>query len=1022
MHGPRRSLSAIGRWSGRFAWLVIAFWILLAGGLNLAIPQLETTVATHSAPFLPTDLPGNDALRDMAHDFEVPESAAVGSIILSSDTPIDDADRAYYGRLVTKLHEDTDSVAFIMDTYGDPAIRAVGASPDGKAINLIVVAQGDVGSTRAKASTDAIRALIDDADPPAGLDVNFTGPSPTLADLFSSIDSSLLVITLVSIALITALLLAVYRSIAAAAVPLMTVGVSLAVARPVLSFLGDTQTLSVSNFTIALATAMVLGATTDYAIFLISGYHEARRRGESNRDAIGSSVGTVGGILIASALTIAAAGVSMVLTKTGIFTTAGPPIAIAVGVGLAVSLTLPAALMSILGRRGLLAPRRLDEARWRRTGARMIRYAVPATAASIAVLIALSAVLFTFRMSYDENTAQLRDTDSKIGYERAMEHWGVNEAAPEYVIIRADHDMRNTADMAALELMADGISRVDGIAYVRSLTRPDGKPIAESATGYQTAIIGDALTDGHRRIDAALPDLRRLAGGAAQLHDGAAEATDRLPELVDGTDQVVAMADGVLDGYESLQGIVDTLTDGRQDVPQALDHLQNSMRGLSTSLRSLTGSNDRLRSSMRSITDTFAPLRAATPSASCRADPVCMQARVLYRQLDRLTDGRIGSAVAAADDATRADPALARATALIGRLHTGLASVQKLVDDLDGRSPEEVRADLRRLTDGVRELQSGLGQLTDGLAQVKDGTEQMKALTTELNAGVERAASYLTSMSEHTTTGAGRGFYLPPEAMNDPRMKAGRSLLMSPDGRTARMLAVWRIDPYSGEALDTVEQLAPAAEAAARGTTLSDAEVATTGLSTLSAQAREQVKRDFAVFGVVALVMVAAILIVLLRSLVAPLILVATVVLSFCAAAGLSTLIWKFGVGVDLDWSVLPVSFMALVAVGADYSMLFAARIKEESRDGLVRGVIRAFGSTGSVITTAGVVFAITMFALMSGSTLNLLQIGSTIGIGLLLDITVVRTVLVPASVAILGDRFWWPAKPPTVKLPSETG
>jgi len=106
------------------------------------------------------------------------------------------------------------------------------------------------------------------------------------------------------------------------------------------------------------------------------------------------------------------------------------------------------------------------------------------------------------------------------------------------------------------------------------------------------------------------------------------------------------------------------------------------------------------------------------------------------------------------------------------------------------------------------------------------------------------------------------------------------------------------------------------------------------------------------------------------------------------------------------------VSFMALIAVGADYSMLFAHRIRDESSDGMVRGIIRSFGSTGSVITTAGVVFALTMFALMSGRVINLLQIGFTVGVGLLIDITLVRTVLVPAAMALIGNRIWWPSTP----------
>ncbi|MDT0399992.1 MMPL family transporter, partial [Streptomyces edwardsiae] len=153
---------------------------------------------------------------------------------------------------------------------------------------------------------------------------------------------------------------------------------------------------------------------------------------------------------------------------------------------------------------------------------------------------------------------------------------------------------------------------------------------------------------------------------------------------------------------------------------------------------------------------------------------------------------------------------------------------------------------------------------------------------------------------------------------------------------------------------------------------LERAQIESTGLASLSQRHVDQTWRDFALFGVVAVAAVLLVLIVMLRSLVAPLLMIAAVVLSFGAAAGLSTLIWQHLIGLSLDWSVVPVSFMALVAVGADYSMLFAARIREESHSGVISGIIRGFGSTGSVITTAGVVFAITMFALTSGTVLNL--------------------------------------------------
>ncbi|MGB6039485.1 MAG: MMPL family transporter, partial [Gordonia sp. (in: high G+C Gram-positive bacteria)] len=293
------------------------------------------------------------------------------------------------------------------------------------------------------------------------------------------------------------------------------------------------------------------------------------------------------------------------------------------------------------------------------------------------------------------------------------------------------------------------------------------------------------------------------------------------------------------------------------------------------------------------------------------------------------------------------------------------------------------------------------------------GTAQLTALTDQLHAGLRQATDYLGAMSRATSDGPGRGFYLPDEALHDPRMVEGAKLLISPSGRTARMMVTWKINPYSGDALAASRTLAPAAHSALAGTGLADAEISNTGLASLSADMSDQLHRDLILFGLVAVIAVTIVLMVLLRSIVAPLILVATVLLSFAAVMGISTLVWQHIIGIPLDWSVAPVAGMALIAVGADYSMLFASRIREESEGrGLISGVIRGFGSTGSVITTAGIVFAITMFALMSGTTFNLVQIGFTIGIGLLIDVLVVRSILVPATIAVLGDRMWWPAKP----------
>jgi MMPL family len=112
-------------------------------------------------------------------------------------------------------------------------------------------------------------------------------------------------------------------------------------------------------------------------------------------------------------------------------------------------------------------------------------------------------------------------------------------------------------------------------------------------------------------------------------------------------------------------------------------------------------------------------------------------------------------------------------------------------------------------------------------------------------------------------------------------------------------------------------------------------------------------------------------------------------------------------------------AFIVLVAVGADYNLLLITRIREESGSGIRTGIIRAVRSTGGVITSAGIIFAASMFGLLFGSLSTMVQTGFIIGVGLLIDTFVVRTITVPALAAMIERANWWPSKPTAAKAAS---
>jgi RND superfamily putative drug exporter len=124
---------------------------------------------------------------------------------------------------------------------------------------------------------------------------------------------------------------------------------------------------------------------------------------------------------------------------------------------------------------------------------------------------------------------------------------------------------------------------------------------------------------------------------------------------------------------------------------------------------------------------------------------------------------------------------------------------------------------------------------------------------------------------------------------------------------------------------------------------------------------------------------------------------------------GLSVLVWQYIFGIHLFWVVVPLAIILLLAVGADYNLLLVSRFQEELPAGLNTAIIRSMGGTGSVVTSAGLVFSATMAAFIFSPLVILGQIGTTIGLGLLFDTLIVRSFMTPSIAALLGKWFWWP-------------
>jgi RND superfamily putative drug exporter len=217
-------------------------------------------------------------------------------------------------------------------------------------------------------------------------------------------------------------------------------------------------------------------------------------------------------------------------------------------------------------------------------------------------------------------------------------------------------------------------------------------------------------------------------------------------------------------------------------------------------------------------------------------------------------------------------------------------------------------------------------------------------------------------------------FYLPPEVFKNKDFQRAMKLFLSPDGKAVRFIISHRGDPATPEGIKRVDAIKTAAEEAVKGTPLGNSKVSLAGAAATAKDWQDGSTYDLLIAGIAALCLIFIIMLIITRSLVAALVII-------------------------------------LLAVGSDYNLLLVSRMKEELSAGINTGIIRAMGGSGKVVSSAGLVFGFTMMSMVVSDLRIIGQVGTTIGLGLLVDTFIVRSFITPSIAAILGRWFWWPQR-----------
>jgi putative drug exporter of the RND superfamily len=916
---------------------IILFWLLLAVALGMLTPSLDAVAGKHSVSLAPHDSPGFQSMMNIGAVFKQFDSDSTAMVVLEGQDKLGDSAHQFYNQIVAKLDADHAHVENVQDFWSDPLTAAGSQSPDGKAAYVQVFLRGAQGTSPSYESVASVRDLVSSVPAPPGVKAYVAGNTVLTADTSVAGHKSLKVMALVSIGVIAVMLLIVYRSIVTAILALLIVGVELFAAEGVTATAGNLNIIGLTPYAVSMITMLAIAAGTDYVIFLLGRYHEARAAGQDQEQAYYAAYHGVSHVILGSGLTIVGALMCLTLCTLPYFQTMGLPCAIALLVIVSAALTLAPAILAVGSRFGLLDPKgQLSTRGWRKVGTTVVRWPVPIIVVTVVIAIIGFVSLLTYVPQYNDEKFTPADMPANVAMAAAERHFSHARMNPELLMLQADHDLRNPADMLVIDRVAKSVFHLTGIERVQTITRPLGAPIEHSSIPFQIAMQNS--------------DTLQMA---KIQNDNTAQTLEQADEL----SKTIA-------NMEHMYAVLKELTATTHD-----------MVGQTHEILDIT---TELRDHIADFDDFFRPLRAYFYwEPHCFDIPVCWSVRSIFDAID---------------------------------------GVDSLTDKFQG-----LTVSLDHNDQLMPQMLALLPPIIESMKTMRDFMVSSHSTMAGIQAHQQEGAEGSTLMGQYFDEAKNDdSFYLPPEVFQNTDFQRGLKMFVSPDGKAVRFIITHQGDPASVEGIKHVAGIRESVADAVKGTPLENAKVSLAGAGSLYSDMQHGVTVDLLIASIAAMILIFAIMLLITRSVVAAVVIVGTVAASLGTACGLSVLLWQDILGLGVQWIVLPLSIVILLAVGSDYNLLVVSRLKEEIHAGLNTGIIRGMGATGRVVTAAGLVFAFTMMSMIVSDLRVVGQLGMTIGIGLLVDTLIVRSFMTPSIAAALGRWFWWPLN--TFKIVKRNG
>ena len=993
---PKESWGLLRRYAeivNQLRWLIVVVWIAAVAAVLVFLPKLQDVVSHQSQTYLPNNAQSVVA-GNLANEID-PKHQAQSTVIVAihNANGLTQADKNYLTDRMSTLSDNPahHHVTYVQDAANSPSsVSSKFLSKDNTTEIAIVGLSQGITDPNMKNTLQNLYGSF--SNTPSDAKMYFTGDVPIQEDEILVSQQATQKTAVVTVVLVLAILLVVFRSILAPLLTLIAIGLSYLVSSGVVAWAAE-HGLPVSTFTQTFLIAILMGAGTDYTMIMMNRFREELTHSHDRQEALTTALQGISKTVVFSSMTVLVSFAVLYFANFGLYRSA-VGVSIGILITLITCLTLVPALMSLLGRALYWPqhPKPGSEHRpsriWGWTGTVSTKHPW-ITLLILAVILTPIGLMFTNDRTFNP-MIDIPNSGSVSGFNVVAKAFGEGQAMPTTVVVQTDANLRTPQGMAAINHISKTLSAVRRVKEVDSATQPVGKVIQSFQLAYQN----------HQ----ASTGLKQVASGLSTLSSNLGSSTGKggtsqVSRLQTGSAQVTSGIAGIANGAAQLASNSDQLATGAQGLTQGISKVSSGVSTLSSGASQAAASDQQLAVAARKLANALAAWAKQNPSAA--RSPSWQQIQQLAAQLSQGTSRTAQASAQFAAGAKQAASAMPSLQSSANKLASGAKQFSQGASQL-ASGASQLAPGSEQVTNGIAALNAAMGSEVSGLGKAASGASQMET-------GVNKVQNFL----HESSLASDPGFYIPQSTLDtNQSLKQAMDSYISPNGHIAKFSVILNSNPYSMTAINTVNPLQQAAQMALASSPVAHGTVYIGGTTGTQANMNQLSSQDFVRTMAIVFTAIFILLALMLRSILTPLFTLMSLAATYFVTMGIvQTISVHVLHHAGVAWAVPFFAFLLLVALGVDYSIFLTSRFDEEYRAGHapITAIRRAMRTMGNVVFSAALIMAGTFGSMTITAMSTLVEIGLSIVIGLFLYTFVLLAFFTPAVISMIGRAHAWP-------------